>query len=120
MQWFMAVMPAYPNIQQKAQEELDRVVGRDRLPLVEDESELPYCRALIKELARVYNPFWLINPHMVSEDFTYRDYFIPRGAVVVVNAWTIHHDERRWANPDHFDVRFFKRGASLMTNTLDT
>ena len=43
MQWFSALIPAYPEIQKKAQEELDRVVGRDRLPTVEDEKDLPYC-----------------------------------------------------------------------------
>jgi hypothetical protein len=37
MQWFSALLPAYPDIQQRAHEELDRVVGRDRLPTVEDE-----------------------------------------------------------------------------------
>lgn len=43
MQWFSALIPAYPEIQKKAQEELDRVVGRDRLPTIEDEKDLPYC-----------------------------------------------------------------------------
>lgn len=50
MQWFSALIPAYPEIQRKAQEELDRVVGRSRLPGVEDEKDLPYCRAIIKEV----------------------------------------------------------------------
>ena len=36
-------MVLYPEVQQRAQEELDRVVGRDRLPTVEDEKDLPYC-----------------------------------------------------------------------------
>ena len=53
MQWFSALIPAYPVVQKKAQEELDRVVGRDRLPAVEDEPNLPYCRAIIKEVRRV-------------------------------------------------------------------
>ncbi len=48
MQWFSALIPAYPHIQQKAHEELDRVVGRNRLPTVEDEKNLPYIRAIIK------------------------------------------------------------------------
>ncbi|KAE8316489.1 cytochrome P450 [Aspergillus transmontanensis] len=52
MRWFSALIPAYPEIQQKAQEELDRVVGRDRLPGIEDEQNLPYCHAIIKEVER--------------------------------------------------------------------
>lgn len=44
------MIPAYPEIQKKAQDELDRVVGRDRLPTVEDEKNLPYCHAIIKEV----------------------------------------------------------------------
>ena len=50
MQWFSAIIPAYPDIQKKAQEELDRVVGRSRLPGVDDEKDLPYCHAIIKEV----------------------------------------------------------------------
>lgn len=50
MQWFSALIPAYPEIQKKAQEELDSVVGRSRLPTVEDEKNLPYCHAIIKEV----------------------------------------------------------------------
>lgn len=48
MQWFSALIPAYPDIQKRAQDELDRVVGRNRLPTVEDEKNLPYIRAIIK------------------------------------------------------------------------
>lgn len=54
MQWFSALIPAYPDIQQKAYEELDRVVGRDRLPTVEDEKNLPYIRAIIKVRTHSY------------------------------------------------------------------
>ena len=48
MQWFSALIPAYPDIQAKAHAELDRVVGRNRLPTVEDEKNLPYIHAIIK------------------------------------------------------------------------
>lgn len=50
MQWFLAMIPAYPEIQKRAQDELDRVVGRHRLPTAEDEKNLPYCHAIIKEV----------------------------------------------------------------------
>jgi Cytochrome P450 len=41
-------MPSHPDIQEKAHAELDRVVGRNRLPTVDDEKDLPYLRAIIK------------------------------------------------------------------------
>ncbi|KAI0890980.1 cytochrome P450 [Annulohypoxylon nitens] len=104
MQWFSALIPAYPEIQKKAQEELDRVVGRSRLPTVEDEKNLPYCHAIIKEVERVHNPFWLGTPHVASEDFTYNGrYFIPKDTVVVLNTWTMHHDPERHVDPYIFN-----------------
>jgi hypothetical protein len=54
MQWFSALIPSYPDIQARAHAELDRVVGRNRLPKVEDEPDLPYLRAIIKVCARSF------------------------------------------------------------------
>ncbi|KAJ7642256.1 cytochrome P450 [Roridomyces roridus] len=103
MQWFSALIPAYPEIQKRAHEELDRVVGRDRMPTVEDEKNLPFCHAIVKEVERCHNPFWLGTPHFASENFTYKGQFIPKGTVVVLNTYTMHHDPKRHANPDKFD-----------------
>ncbi|KAL1859820.1 hypothetical protein Daus18300_009410 [Diaporthe australafricana] len=103
MQWFSALIPAYPDIQKRAQEELDRVVGRSRLPTVEDEINLPYIHAIVKEVERCYNPFWLGTPHVASEDFTYNGMFIPKDTVMVLNTWTMHHDEGRHHNPMEFN-----------------
>jgi len=41
-----------PDIQKKAQDELDSVIGRDRLPSFEDRSRLPYVDAVFKEVLR--------------------------------------------------------------------
>jgi cytochrome P450 len=79
MQWFTALIPAYPEVQRKAQEELDRVVGRGRLPAVEDEANLPYCHAIIKEVERCFNPIWLGTPHAASQNFEYEGKLIPKG-----------------------------------------
>ncbi|KAG6816285.1 hypothetical protein H0H87_007228 [Tephrocybe sp. NHM501043] len=49
IKWFLALIPSHPIIQLRAHEELDRVIGRDRWPTAEDESNLPYIRAVIKE-----------------------------------------------------------------------
>lgn len=106
MQWFSALIPAYPDIQLKAQVELDRVVGRDRLPTVEDEQNLPFCHAIIKEVERCHNPFWLGTPHVASEDFVYEGHYIPKDTVVVLNTYSMHHDPERHVNPHDFDVRY--------------
>lgn len=45
---FFLLMIRHPDVCVKAQEELDRVVGRDRLPNFEDRTSLPYCEALVK------------------------------------------------------------------------
>ncbi|KAJ7615860.1 cytochrome P450 [Roridomyces roridus] len=100
MQWFSALIPAYPDIQKRAHEELDRVVGRDRMPTVEDEKNLPFCHAIVE---RCHNPFWLGTPHVTSEDSTYKGQFIPKGTVVVLNTWTMHHDPARHADPESFN-----------------
>jgi cytochrome P450 len=107
MQWFSALIPSYPEVQRRAQEELDRVVGRDRLPDIEDERNLPFCRAVIKEVERCHNPFWLGTPHVASEDFTYNGHFIPKDTVLVLNTWTMHHDGKRYPEPHIFNVCFF-------------
>ena len=49
---FFLAMLLYPDIQRKAQIEVDRVVGRDRLPDFSDEPSLPYVTALVKEVLR--------------------------------------------------------------------
>ena len=46
------VLASYPEVQAKAQAEVDRVIGSDRLPLVSDRVELPYVHAIVKEVGR--------------------------------------------------------------------
>lgn len=48
-------MTMYPDVQKRAQVELDRLVGNDRLPTFEDREQLPYINALVKETLR-WNP----------------------------------------------------------------
>ena len=52
MSWFMLGMIAYPEVQKKCQEELDRVIGRSRVPTLADRDSLPYIRATLREALR--------------------------------------------------------------------
>jgi cytochrome P450 len=49
---FFLAMLVYPDVQRKAQAEIDRVVGKDRLPEMDDESRLPYVQAVVNECLR--------------------------------------------------------------------
>ena len=52
MSWWTLAMLLYPGVQKRAQEELDSVVGRSRLPTFADMSQLPFICALVKEVVR--------------------------------------------------------------------
>lgn len=74
-----------PEVQRKAQEELDRVVGIHRLPSLSDRSNLPYIGAVVTELLRWHAIAPLGVPHMATEDDTCEGYLIPKGAILLPN-----------------------------------
>jgi cytochrome P450 len=78
------------NFIKKAQEELDRVVGRDRSPTWTDEENLPYIRAVVKETFR-WRPVAVLGgtPHANTEDDYYNGYFIPKGSTILGNLWAV-------------------------------
>jgi len=68
-----------------AKAEIDRVVGRDRLPNFEDKNDLPYTRALILEVLRWRTLAPIGVSHATLEDDVYQGFFIPKGTVVFPN-----------------------------------
>ena len=53
---FLLAMVTNPEVQARAQEEIDRVVGTDRLPTFSDREVLPYVTAVMKETLRWHPP----------------------------------------------------------------
>ncbi|KAH9975190.1 CyP450 monooxygenase [Russula compacta] len=113
MSFFVAVL-LHPDIQKMAQEELDNVTGRERLPTFEDRPRLPFVDAVCKEVLR-WRPVVPISiPHAATEDNVYKGFFIPKGALVVGNAWAILHDPALYPEPDAFKPeRFLNPDGSL-------
>jgi len=105
--WFLAIMPSLPNVQAKAHEELDRVIGREQWPTHQDEMRLPYIRAIIKEVLRCHSPFWMGTPHCSDNDFVYRGMFIPANTVMILNCYSLHHNEERYPDPYKFNPERF-------------
>ena len=100
-----------PQVMKKAQEELDRVVGKGRLPEFSDRDDLPYIDAVVKELLRWNPPVPLSSLRRVTQDDVYREHFIPAGATVMENIWAIFRDPEIYPDPEAFNPdRFLKDG----------
>lgn len=84
---FFLAMTLYRGVQKKAQAEIERVVGVDRLPDFSDLDDLPYLTAMIKELLRWNAPAPLGTSHAVMEDDVYEGWFIPAGTMFLENIW---------------------------------
>ncbi|KAJ3019070.1 hypothetical protein NUW54_g182 [Trametes sanguinea] len=80
-------MIMHPEVQKRAQEELDAVVGSDRLPEHADRPSLPYTDAILKETLRWHNVAPLGMAHGCMEDDEYRGWTIPKGAAIMINLW---------------------------------
>ena len=72
-------MAVHPEVQRKAQAEIDQVIGSERLPDFEDRASLPYTDAIYREVLRYAPPLPLGVAHSLSEDDYYKGYFIPKG-----------------------------------------
>ncbi|KAI9057429.1 CyP450 monooxygenase [Trametes sanguinea] len=99
---FFLAMTIYPDVQRKAQAELDAVVGLNRLPTFEDRDSLPYVNALVKECFRWHVVVTLGIPHRTIADTTYNGYLIPKGTVIVTNTWGISRDPGEYPDPEEF------------------
>lgn len=106
---FVQAMILFPEVQRKARKELDSVIGSSRLPTMEDEANLPYIRACVKESLRWLPTAVLAGvPHATTRDDVYNGFHIPAGAGVVNNVYAIHMDPSRYPEPRRFNPdRFY-------------
>ncbi|KAK3297434.1 cytochrome P450 [Chaetomium fimeti] len=99
---FVLYLMQNPDAQRKAQEEVDRVVGSDRLPTWDDIPNLPYTNLILQETYRM-NPLSPLGiPHASVADDVYNGMFIPKGTVIYPNVWAMSHDESVYAEPFRF------------------
>ncbi|KAJ7596428.1 cytochrome P450 [Mycena floridula] len=111
---FMLAMVLYPDVAAKAQEQLDRVVGRNRLPTLDDQRDLPYIEAIVREVFRFRPVFPLGIPHTTTEDDVYEGQYIPKGCVFWPNVWAMSRDESIYPDPEVFNPdRFFNPDGTL-------
>jgi cytochrome P450 len=83
---FLALMIVFPEVQRKAQMELDAVLSQERFPTAQDRPRLPYLEAVLKEVIR-FRPIIPLMPHSTNFDDEYRGYTIPKGSWIMANTW---------------------------------
>lgn len=113
--WAIIYMVRNPEVQKKVQEELDHVIGRERMPELKDRENLPYTEATLAEVLRYSSPVPLLFPHSTTVDTHLNGYSIPKGTLVLFNAWAIHNDPEKWSHPEQFDpTRFLDSEGKLI------
>ncbi|XP_038974321.1 tyrosine N-monooxygenase-like [Phoenix dactylifera] len=102
-EWGLAELLNQPRLLQKAMDELDRVVGKDRLVQESDIAQLPYIKACAREVLRLHpvSPFNL--PHEPIEDATVAGYFIPKGSRILLSRVGLGRNPKVWDDPLRFD-----------------
>ncbi|KAF8719237.1 hypothetical protein AX14_011281 [Amanita brunnescens Koide BX004] len=135
---FFMAMALHPSVQKRVQDEIDKVVGRGRLPTFSDRASLPHVDAVLRETLRWRLVAPLAIPHTAVKDDIYKGFYIPKGksiityktpiipmlsssgTLVLPNAWAISQDEEVYSNPDAFDPeRFFNPDGSLTGDKVD-
>ncbi|KAG2332327.1 hypothetical protein Bca4012_018090 [Brassica carinata] len=113
-EWAMAEMIKNPRVQQKVQEEFDRVVGLDRVLTEPDFTRLPYLQCVVKESFRLHPPTPLMLPHRSNAHVKIGGYDIPKGSNVHVNVWAVARDPAVWENPLEFrPERFLEEDVDM-------
>ena len=145
-------MALYPEVQRKAQEEIDAIVGPNRLPDFHDRLFLPYINAVVKESSRwnlvgpLGRPSVIIIigiiltgfegiPHMSTNDDEYNGFYIPKGTIMIGNAWLVQllntifcpqflfrsilNDRKIFKNPQEFQPERYLKNGKLNPDVSD-
>jgi len=116
---FLIACMVHPEVQKKARDQIDAVVGRERLPSFEDRPSLPFVDAMYKEVLRWRPLLPLAVPHAASEDGVYEGFFIPKGTLVSGNTWAIFRDPSIYPEPEAFKPeRFINSDGSFRDDPL--
>ncbi|KAL3533881.1 hypothetical protein ACH5RR_007402 [Cinchona calisaya] len=107
VEWALAELINHPNIMEKVAQEIDFVVGKNRLVQESDIPKLPYLQAVVKESLRLHPPGGSFIVRESSEHCNIEGYHIPAKTRLLVNVWAIYRDPKYWENPLEFQPERF-------------
>nr|KAF6381619.1 cytochrome P450 family 2 subfamily J member 2 [Pipistrellus kuhlii] len=107
LRWGLLYMALNPEIQEKVQAEIDRVIGQSKQPSTDARELMPYTNAVIHEVQRMGNIIPLNVPREVNNATTMAGYHLPKGTMIMTNLTALHRDPEEWATPDTFNPEHF-------------
>ncbi|PIK55900.1 putative cytochrome P450 1A1-like [Apostichopus japonicus] len=119
--WAVLYLITYPEIQERLYQELERNVGQNRNPNLDDRQNLPFTQAFLSETLRhsCVVPFTI--PHATTRDVILGgkyNFRIPRDTVVFVNLHSVQHSKEVWDKPERFDpTRFLTEDGKELDQT---
>lgn len=105
--WIMLYLVKYPDVQQMCRDELDNVVGKERLVSLHDKYKMPYTCAVMNEVQRLSTIAAVGIPHAVLEDITIGGKTIRKNTMVITHLWSVHYDQKYWEDPYEFRPQRF-------------
>jgi len=103
--WVWPLLAQNPQAEQRMREEVDSVLA-GRVPTMEDVPKLRYCRQVLQEAMRFYPPIPML-PRTALEDDIVGGYRIPKGTILLMFYYGLHHNVDFWENPELFDPARF-------------
>ncbi|KAL1023156.1 hypothetical protein UPYG_G00037080 [Umbra pygmaea] len=107
LRWSFLYMAKYPEIQEKVQAEIDRVIGPSRQPTMADRTNMPYTDAVIHEVQRMGNIVPLSVPRMTTKEIQLGGHVVPKGVTIIPNLTSVMFDKSEWKTPHTFNPGHF-------------
>ncbi|CAI9152107.1 unnamed protein product [Rangifer tarandus platyrhynchus] len=107
LHWGLLLMALYPEIQEKVQAEIDRVLSQSEKVSTAARESMPYTNAVIHGVQRFGDVIPMHVPREVTVDTTLNGYHLTKGSMVMTNLTALHRDPKGWATPDTFNPEHF-------------
>jgi len=120
IEFAMAELLHNPDIMKRAQQEVDKVVGKEKVVEESHISKLPYILAIMKETLRLHTVAPLLVPRRPSQTTVVGGFTIPKDSKIFINVWAIHRNPNVWENPLKFDPdRFLDKSYDFKGNDFN-
>ncbi|CAF1597702.1 unnamed protein product, partial [Didymodactylos carnosus] len=84
LNWAIFYVTVHSDIQQKIQNEIDKVIGKERYPCIKDRMKMPYTEAAILETMRCQCAGPILLPRSTTQDILFCNYYIPKDTFILV------------------------------------